>query len=128
MDEDLLRDLFASLGTIDIKRMFGGQGIYYAGLIVAVVVDGELLLKADAATGPAFEDAGSRQWSYERDGRSPVRMPYFRLPDDALDDPSAMAEWAERAFGAARRAASAKTPSRLKRQKEPAARRPRQTP
>ena len=29
MDSDAISDLFAGLGTVSIRRMFGGKGIYF---------------------------------------------------------------------------------------------------
>lgn len=103
MNNDAISDLFSGLGSVTIKRMFGGKGIYFNGLIVALEVDDEILLKADAISAPDFAAAGSRQWIYT--GRAkPVEMPYWSIPDDALDDPDIMTEWAKRAYEASLRA------------------------
>jgi DNA transformation protein len=103
MDNDLIRDMFDSLGEVTIKRMFGGKGIYHQGVILALEVDGEILLKADEASASDFADAGSSQWTYE--GKSkPVAMPYWSIPDAALDDPEEMAKWVRLAWEAALRA------------------------
>lgn len=110
MDDDRLHELFASIGPIRIKRMFGGKGIYVDGMIVAVVAD-ELMMRADAECAGTFEAAGSRQWTYARNGRKPVRMPYWTLPDDAHDDPAIMERFAAASFGAARRAQDKTSPS-----------------
>lgn len=104
MDNDSIADLFAGLGRITIRRMFGGKGIYHEGLIVALEVDGDILLKADAVSAPDFTAAGSSQWVYEghsRKGR--VAMPYWSIPDSALDDPEEMAHWAREAYEASLR-------------------------
>ena len=102
MDTDYFHDLFEPFGPVTVKRMFGGAGIYHAGEIIAVVVDGEVCLKADATSAPEFAAAGSTQWTYE--GKSkPVKMPYWRLPDAALDDPDAITRWAKLAYEAALR-------------------------
>ena len=105
MDDESIADLFAGLGRVSIRRMFGGKGIYHEGLIIAVELDGELMLKADAASAPDFEAAGSRQWTYvgKRHGKR-VAMPYWSVPDAALDDPDEMTAWAGKAFEAALRA------------------------
>lgn len=103
MDNDAIADLFAGLGPVRIRRMFGGKGIYHQGLIIAVEVDGELLLKADGESAPAFEAAGCRRWSYESKSRKPVAMPYWSVPPAALDDADEMTPWARRAFAAALR-------------------------
>jgi DNA transformation protein len=102
MDDDALRDLFAGLGPVSIRRMFGGKGIYFNGLIVAVVVSGEVLLKADEISAPEFEAAGSRRWVYEGKNR-PVSMPYWSIPERAIDDADEMAVWARVAYEAALR-------------------------
>ena len=103
MDNDAIRDMFVSLGPVTIKRMFGGKGIYYEGRILALEVDGEILLKADAESAPEFVAAGAVQWIYEGK-KSPAKMPYWSIPDEALDDPDAMAKWVKLAYGAALRA------------------------
>ncbi|OYR19039.1 TfoX/Sxy family protein [Brucella thiophenivorans] len=105
MDDQSLRELFEGLGAISIRRMFGGKGIYHQGLIIALVVQDELLLKADAESAPAFMEAGSRQWRYngKKTGK-PVAMPYWSVPDNAYDDPEIMTDWARLAFAASLRA------------------------
>ena len=118
MDEELLRELFAAAGPIQIRKLFGGQGIYADGMIVAVVVHGELMLKVDAQSAPEFEAAGSRRWTYARTGKEPVGMPYFTCPDEAFDDPDSAAEWVRLALDAARRSGTAKKlPSKVGRAK-----------
>ena len=104
MDNADIEEVFVSLGPVGIRRMFGGKGIYFEGRIVAVEVRGELLLKADATSAPAFEVAGARRWTYEGRGGKPVAMPYWSIPEDAFDDPEAMARWVRLADEAASRA------------------------
>jgi DNA transformation protein len=105
MDNVRLEELFESLGPISIRKLFGGKGIYCDGVIVAVVVRGELMLKADGESIPDFEAAGCSQWTYtgSRHGKG-VAMPCWSIPDSAFDDPDEMAVWASRAFAAGRRA------------------------
>jgi DNA transformation protein and related proteins len=103
MDNDAIRDMFVSLGEVTIKRMFGGKGIYHQGKILALEFSGDILLKADAQSAPAFADAGASQWIYAGKNK-PVAMPYWSIPDAALDDPDEMANWVALAWGAALRA------------------------
>lgn len=60
MDNAAIEEMFETLGPVTIKRMFGGKGIYCQGIIFALEVDGEILLKGDEQTAPTFEAAGSR--------------------------------------------------------------------
>ncbi|HEX8664824.1 MAG TPA: TfoX/Sxy family protein [Beijerinckiaceae bacterium] len=114
MDPDSIRDLFAALGPVRVRKMFGGQGVYGGDLMFALEAGGELFLKADAETAPAFAEAGSRQFTYTREGRS-TAMGYWRLPDAALDDPDEAARWGRLALEAARRAAAGKAEAARKR-------------
>ncbi|EJL57491.1 MULTISPECIES: TfoX/Sxy family protein [unclassified Rhizobium] len=104
MDAAAIEEMFQGLGPVTIKRMFGGKGIYHMGRIVAVEVRGEMLLKADEQSAPEFAAAGATQWAYEGKKGSPVKMPYWSIPDDAYDDPDLMARWVRLAYEAALRA------------------------
>jgi DNA transformation protein len=101
MDNERLSELFESLGPITIKRLFGGKGIYFDGIIIAIEMRGDLLLKGDAEIAPDLLAAGSQQWTYtgSRHGKE-VAMPYWSVPDSALDDPDEMAVWARKAYEA----------------------------
>ena len=120
MDDEEIRDLFASLGTVSIRRMFSGKGIYFQSVIIAIVYGDELRLKADAASAPAFEAAGSTQWAY-KNHRGEVMMPYWSIPHDAFDDPDTMGHWARLAFEAGLRVQLSK-PSPKPRTKPPRSR------
>lgn len=112
MEDETIHELFATLQPISIRRMFGGKGIYADGRIFALLLNGELYLKTDAETASRFEAAGSRRWTYQREGSAPVAMPYHTVPDEALDDPDLMASWARLAFDAAIRHGTKKPPGR----------------
>ena len=105
MDNERIEELFESLGPVSIRKLFGGKGIYFDGVIVAIVLRGELKLKADAESAPDFEAGGCQQWTYTgtRHGKL-VAMPYWSIPDSAFDDPDEMLVWARRAYEAGRRA------------------------
>lgn len=105
MDNERIAELFEGLGAVSIRKLFGGKGIYFDGVIVAIVLRGELMLKADEQSVPDFEAAGCKQWTYtgSRHGKL-VAMPYWSIPDSAFDDPDEMTVWARRAYEAGRRA------------------------
>jgi DNA transformation protein and related proteins len=108
MDAEAIRDLFQDLGAVRVRRMFGGHGVYCDDLVFALAFDGEIYLKTDGETRPAFEQAGSRAFVYEKDGK-PVSVSYWLLPDSAADDPAEAARWARLALAASRRAGARKT-------------------
>ncbi len=110
MDDDRIEELFSGLGSVRIKRMFGGKGIYHGGVIFALVLRDELMLKGDAESAALLEAEGCRQWTYtgSRHGKL-VLMPYWSAPDAALDDPDEMTAWARRAYEAALRLTRSET-------------------
>lgn len=104
MDRDGIEEMFQALGPVTIRRMFGGKGIYHQGRILALDFRDEILLKADSVSAPDFEAAGCRQCTYEGRKGTPVKMPYWSVPEAAFDDPDEMAIWVRRAYEAALRA------------------------
>lgn len=106
---EYLHELFAPLGAIRIKRMFGGAGIYADDIMFALVANDVLYLKADAENRPLFEAENLEAFSYAAKGKQQVSMSYFRAPDEAMDSPQLMLPWARGALGAALRAGRGKT-------------------
>ena len=84
-----------------------GKGVYYQGVIVAIVFGGDLNLKADTISAPEFKAAGSTQWIYEG-RRGDVMMPYWSIPHEAFDNPDTMRHWVRLAFDAGLRARAPK--------------------
>lgn len=103
MDDETIREIFVGLGGVSIRRMFGGKGIYFGGVIVAADLDGDLLLKGDEVSGPELEAAGSTRWVYTGRHGKPVAMPYWSIPESAMDDPDELAVWTRKAYEAALR-------------------------
>lgn len=102
MTQDEIADFFEAFGRVTTRKMFGGTGIYHDGTIFALEAYGEILLKADAESAREFAAAGSRQFVFEGKGKT-TAMPYWSVPDEAVDDPEMRAEWARKAFQAALR-------------------------
>lgn len=112
MDADAIRDAFSAFGPVQLRRMFGGHGVFRDGLMFALEADGTLFLKADEADAQAFRDAGCTQFAYHKGDRD-VAMSYWSAPLAALEDPDIMAEWARRAHATARRLAKPGKPARI---------------
>jgi DNA transformation protein len=107
VDREGLEELFSPFAVVSVRRMFGGNGVYFDGLCFALDLGGEVYLKADAETEPDFVAAGSHPFVYQARGRT-VKVAYWRLVDSAYDDEDELRRWAELALLAARRAAAAK--------------------
>jgi DNA transformation protein len=111
-DPDYLSELFSEFGPVTVRRMFSGAGVFADGLMIALVVDGVIFLKADADIIPLFEGEGLGPFSYMRkEGRRTI-MSYWRMPERLYDDPNELAEWARRSMAAAERSGAPKRRSR----------------
>ncbi|HVR82237.1 MAG TPA: TfoX/Sxy family protein [Luteimonas sp.] len=97
-----LQDLFADFGAVSARAMFGGYGLYHEGVMIAVVFDDGLYLKADAQTQALFEAEGCAPFVYTQTAK-PLTMSYWSAPEAAMDSPQAMLPWARLALAAALR-------------------------
>ena len=107
--KEYLFDQFETFEPVQIRRMFGGSGVYADGVMFALVADDVLYLKVDDGNRDDFEAAGMKPFTYRhRNNSGPVAMPYWETPADVLEDPDDLAEWATKALRAARSAKAAK--------------------
>ena len=105
---DFAKETFAPFGTIAVKRMFGGAGVYCDGLFFAILADDMVYFKVDDETRPEFEGAGLEQFTFEMKDGSTAAMSYFSAPDQIYDDPDELKCWTTLALDAASRAAKLK--------------------
>ncbi len=110
MDAEFLHDLFGDFGTIDIKRMFSGRGLYARGVMFAIVSsDGVLYFKTDETTRAAYESEMSKPLTFTKKNGQRMVTSYWRLPERLYDEPGELADWAREAVQVAQNVRSAKT-------------------
>ena len=103
-------ELFAPLGSIRVRAMFGGWGLYCDEIFFAIVADETLYLKADSESADSFRKAGGEPFRFTtRDGRTET-MNYWTVPGEALESPVEMQPWGRLALAAAVRARKPKKP------------------
>ena len=107
MDAEALKALFEPFGSVTVKRMFGGSGIYAEGLCFAIELKGEVFLKTDSLSRADFSAADSAPFTYVAKGKSRPTS-YWRLPAIAHDEADELRRWARMGPDAARRAAAAR--------------------
>ena len=100
-------DLFSSLGDVAVRRMFGGHGLFFDGLMFGLLDDGELFLRTDEVCEQVFLSAGGKRWIYPS-RKGPMETRYLQPPAVAMEDPEAMREWFALSLEAARRKHQAK--------------------
>ena len=91
-------DLFADLGPVRSRRMFGGAGLFLGDAMFALIADDTLYMKTDDALARAYAAEGSDPFTYQtRKGARGV-MAYMRLPEAAMDDPDLALDWARKSL------------------------------
>ena len=100
---DYLQDQFSIVGEVSIRKMFGGAGLYFEGVMFGLVADETVYLKADAHTRKAYESKGMGPFIYDGKGK-PISMSYYQLPEDILEDQDHIQDWALQAIQVAKKA------------------------
>ena len=96
----VLEQLNRATPAIRAKAMFGGVGIYAGDVFFALIADDMLYFRTDESTRGEFESLGMAPFRpFEEHG--PV-MSYYQLPEEILEEPERLRQWAERAIAAAR--------------------------
>ena len=93
----LLQELLYTLGTITVRRMFGGAGVYCDGVIFALIIDDIAFFKADVGSIKAFEAEDMGPFTYETKLGDRAIMSYWQVPDRLFDEPDELLDWARRA-------------------------------
>ena len=107
---EFVQELFAPLGGVSIRRMFGGAGIYSRGVMFGLIDDDTIYLKADNDTRKAFEERGCGPFVYDGKGK-PIQMSYWQMPAELIDDSEEALAWAKTALGVAKASKAALPPS-----------------
>lgn len=107
---DYLLELMQPFGIATARPMFGGFGVFKEGRIFAIIVSDVLYFKTDDVNRHRFETIGLGPFTYIANEKV-MTMSYHRAPDDALENPHVMSEWARDAFEAALRTGVKKKPN-----------------
>ena len=97
-------DRFCVVDSVSSRKMFGGHGIFHHGLMIALIADNELYLKADKASEHWFKEQGLEAFSYQKAGGKVFKMSYFQVSESFFEDDEETRVWMQRAIDAAQRA------------------------
>lgn len=93
--EYFVHDLLGHVSGVTSRAMFGGYGLYRDGFIFAITVEDELYFKTDAESEAKFEKYGSEPFVYSQGKHKPTKMPYWKLPEEVMEDKELLADWVE---------------------------------
>lgn len=106
---DFVAEQLAFMPGLNLRRMFGGYGVYADGLMFAIIVEDCLYFKADATSRQMFVDQGLAPFRYHARGKA-IAIAYYEAPGEVFDEPEAMRFWAETAWQAALRGQATSKP------------------
>jgi DNA transformation protein len=118
---DHVTECLRGLGAVEARRMFGGWGLYHQGVFFALVMHETLYFKTDERNRGRFDERGLEPFTFEKGGET-IETGYRAAPEDALEDPRVMAQWARGAYEAALRKAARRPAPRRKAKGRPRAR------
>ncbi len=88
------------LGELEVtsRRMFGGHGLYHAGIMFGLEANGAIYFKVDATNQGDYERAESSPFQYSSKDKKAVTMSYWRVPDEVLERREEAVAWARKAI------------------------------
>lgn len=106
---EFVMELFAPMGPVSVRRMFGGAGVFCDGLMFALIANDMVYLKTDASLRREMEAEACEPFLWTRPGDNKIiDMGYVSLPADAMDEPEAASDWGRKALAVALAAKAAK--------------------
>ena len=103
---EFLREQFAPLSRVTMRRMFGKTGVFCDGVMLGMVTENTLYLRVDDQNRGTFKEAASfPPLTYEKKGCT-IDLSFWRVPERLFDEPDELVTWAQAALAAARRIAA----------------------
>ena len=93
-------DQLEEIGDVTPRSMFGGVGLYHAGMFFGLLAGDTLYLKVDDSNRPDYEAAGMA--AFQPYGERAGTMRYYAVPLDVLESAPELARWARKAVAVAR--------------------------
>lgn len=94
----LVTDQLSEFGEVEIKRMFGGIGLFHQGLMFGKIGGDTFRLKVDEHNQKEYEDKGMKPFYSESKKKG---MPYWEVPIEIFEDRKELAKWAVKSYESA---------------------------
>ncbi|MFT5281055.1 MAG: DNA transformation protein [Flavobacteriaceae bacterium] len=76
------------------RSMFGGFGLYVSGVMFALISDDALYIKVGETNKELFKEIESYPFTYSHKNGKKVSLSYWYIPDDIIEDHSALSAFA----------------------------------
>lgn len=98
--KEYVLDQLSALPEVRARAMFGAHGLYCEGKFFAILDEGRLFFKTDAASTAEYTARGMAPFSYELAGRV-ITFQYHEVPPEILEQPPELTAWARKAIALA---------------------------
>lgn len=88
-------DQLSEFGNVDVKKMFGGIGLFHEGLMFGKIGGETFRLKVDDSNKSKYEEKGMKPFYSEKKKKG---MPYWEVPLEILEDRDKLKEWATESY------------------------------
>ena len=95
---DFLREQFAPLGRVTVRRMFGKTGVFCDGVMLGVVTENTLYFRVDDQNRAILSEAAAfPPLNYVKKGQT-IDLSFWRAPERLFDEPDELIAWARAAW------------------------------
>ncbi|TGM95510.1 TfoX/Sxy family protein [Leptospira dzoumogneensis] len=103
-----VQDRLKVCGPLSYKNMFGGFGVYSGSQIFAMVIKDRLYFRVGQSNQAEYESAGMSPFTYAgKDGKL-VRVSYWEVPEEVLEDDEDLIFWFRKSLAEANKASTLK--------------------
>lgn len=95
--KEFVLDQLRAVPGLRAKAMFGGHGLYSGAHFFAILAEGRLFFKVDAAGRAAYAKPGMRPFTHSR-AKKTMTLSYYEVPPDVLEDSELAVAWALRSI------------------------------
>jgi DNA transformation protein len=94
--KEFVLDQLGALPDVRARAMFGAHGLYSGDHFFAILDEGRLFFKTDAASAADYLARGMEPFTYESRGKT-LTMSYHEVPPEVLENAPELVAWARRA-------------------------------
>ncbi|BBJ31964.1 hypothetical protein RAS_10730 [Rickettsia asiatica] len=97
---EYVKELLEPHGSVAVRAMFGGYGIYKGGFMIGIIMSNELYFKSNLSTYEYFQSFGSEPFIYQSKSKL-VTLSYWKVLPEIMEDQELLGKWFKLALNAA---------------------------
>ena len=95
-----IKEQLSDFGEVEMKKMFGGIGIFKEGIMFGMIGYGAFRLKVDKSNEANYVNKGMKPFKPDPKKKG---MPYWEVPIEVLEDRTLLKDWATLSYEIARK-------------------------